>query len=243
MSDDLPALLRGFDPEVLRRMEGQAETIADALLRRRTVPRPRQWREDVYFPRGTTEFQLLHRMADDPDVLFIVLDRAVQRQTAGDAEQWCLSPIDEALCNQYDGWTAFMLHPANLIAEDLAEVPPEVLIYQINRQAPYEVAESPPCTPRQIAYFRENRHAGLQDRKERWQNERLPAKERLVNLIRAELRRQRPNLTDEVASTIDGLIAEAMRHRHSGAWEELFRAASYLGIFERLSGGFAETEE
>jgi hypothetical protein len=235
--EDLPILPSAFDPELLGRLEGQAATIAEIMLARRGTPRPRQFRDEVHPPRGTTEFALLHRMADDAGTFVALLNIAVQEQTD---REWRVTLADPLVCSPW-GSDAIevMLHPADLDVSHLYEVPPEVRIYRFYRVAPYNIAELVPDNPTQIAYARGRHNPTLATLREQWGRHREQQLANLLQTVRDELTRQGGTLPREVVDSLNELLTKVMSRTYGGV-DELLQAASYLGIHAQVTTGFKQ---
>lgn len=235
-----PDPLGKFDNGVRRVLMELARTLAKRMLDRRTEP-PLQGRaQALHFRRGTVGFARFFMFVDDAETTAHLLALAARGLTQDEPLQWTFSMADPALCAFSPRTHAVIMHPANLDARDLVEVPETVRIFRLNCVQPHDVHEIAPYPRVHIARARET--LPLNVLQPQWRRERALRHEQLTAVVRAEFERRKDKLSPDTAAAIQGLLHRAALQGF-GSLEALLEAASYLGIFMPLSASFAEPKE
>jgi len=231
---DVPKLLRNFDPQVLHLLEDHTATLVQRLLDQQSTARPKMSARVVRYPRSDM-FMMLHRLANTTEVLVLLLNRAAERLTATD-QHWQITLADPAICSSLGSEAVeIMLHPADVNIVGMLEVPSNVRIFRLSRQGTYEITELPPPDPKQIA--RERRVGQLAEAGRDWRKNRRVYCAAVAERARAELARQRTDLSPEAAAIISELLSTAVRGHHL---LEALEAASHLGILAEVTGNFGQ---
>lgn len=241
-SQPIPKELSGFDSELLGRLTGQAETIIRALAARRLAkrPEPRERIFEINFPRGTSEFLVLHRFVTNTATCVALLNYTLASKLSKGPE-WRFSPADSVLTHNTNSESfTIMMHPVDLDVRHLSAVPDEVRIFRLDHRPPFAIFELTVASPDSIARERAESATSLgRLRAELWQVIRERATT-LLETLRAEHQRQRATLDSKVSQEVTRLLHEAMNHPQAHLYN-LLEVAHYLGVIYKVTAAFRRT--